>query len=71
MDGLAAPSEGGGYFARLTLRDGKEKYLADAPRFISYIRATAARYIELRPLLRLIEEVEGKDGVTGFAFGRL
>ena len=60
-----------GIFARLTLRDGKEKYLADAPRFISYIRATAARYIELRPLLRLIEEVEGKDGVTGFAFGRL
>ena len=60
-----------GIFARLTLRDGKEKYLADAPRFIAYIRSTAARYIELRPLLRLIEEVEGKDGVTGFAFGRL
>jgi len=60
-----------GIFARLTLRDGKEKYLADAPRFIAYIRATAARYIELRPLLRLIEEVEGKDGVTGFAFGRM
>jgi aminoglycoside/choline kinase family phosphotransferase len=60
-----------GIFARLTLRDGKEKYLADTPRFIAYIRSTAARYIELRPLLRLIEEVEGKDGVTGFAFGRL
>ena len=60
-----------GIFARLTLRDGKEKYLADAPRFIDYIRSTAARYIELRPLLRLIEEVEGKDGVTGFTFGRM
>ena len=60
-----------GIFARLTLRDGKEKYLADSPRFIAYIRSTAARYIELRPLLRLIEEVEGKDGVTGFALGRL
>ena len=60
-----------GIFARLTMRDGKEKYLADAPRFIAYIRSTAARYIELRPLLRLIEEVEGKDGVTGFAFGRM
>ncbi len=60
-----------GIFARLTLRDGKEKYLADAPRFIAYIRSTAARYIELRPLLRLIEEVEGKDGVTGFTFGRM
>ncbi len=60
-----------GIFARLTLRDGKEKYLADAPRFIAYIRATAARYIELRPLLRLIEEVEGTEGMTGFAFGRM
>jgi aminoglycoside/choline kinase family phosphotransferase len=60
-----------GIFARLTLRDGKEKYLADSPRFIAYIRATAARYIELRPLLRLIEQVEGTDGVTGFAFGRM
>jgi aminoglycoside/choline kinase family phosphotransferase len=60
-----------GIFARLTLRDGKEKYLADAPRFIAYIRATASRYIELKPLLRLIDEVEGTDGVTGFAFGRL
>ena len=60
-----------GIFARLTLRDGKEKYLADAPRFNAYIRATASRYIELKPLLRLIEEVEGADGVTGFAFGRM
>ncbi len=60
-----------GIFARLTLRDGKEKYLADSPRFIAYIRATASRYIELRPLLRLIEQVEGTDGVTGFAFGRM
>jgi hypothetical protein len=27
-----------GIFARLTLRDGKPKYLADTPRFIAYIR---------------------------------
>ncbi|RYF75245.1 MAG: aminoglycoside phosphotransferase, partial [Comamonadaceae bacterium] len=27
-----------GIFARLTLRDGKPRYLADAPRFIGYIR---------------------------------
>jgi aminoglycoside/choline kinase family phosphotransferase len=60
-----------GIFARLTLRDGKEKYLADTPRFIAYIRATCARYIELKPLLRLIDEVEGTDAQTGFAFGRI
>ena len=60
-----------GIFARLTLRDGKPKYLADAPRFIGYIRATAGRYRELTPLLRLIDEVEGTQQATGYAFGRV
>ncbi|TWO70840.1 phosphotransferase [Caenimonas sedimenti] len=60
-----------GIFARLTLRDGKPKYLADAPRFIGYIRATASRYRELGPLAKLIDEVEGTDAVSGYAFGRV
>jgi aminoglycoside/choline kinase family phosphotransferase len=60
-----------GIFARLTLRDGKPRYLADAPRFIAYIRATAARYRELAPLLRLIDEVEGTQPAAGYAFGRI
>ena len=60
-----------GIFARLTLRDGKPKYLADAPRFIGYIRATAARYRELTPLLRLVDQVEGTTAASGYAFGRV
>jgi aminoglycoside/choline kinase family phosphotransferase len=60
-----------GVFARLTLRDGKPRYLADAPRFIAYVRATAARYRELKPLLRLIDKVEGIQEVSGFAYGRM
>ena len=60
-----------GIFARLTLRDGKPKYLADAPRFIGYIRATSGRYRELTPLARLIDEIEGVQGVSGYAFGRV
>ncbi|HSW17879.1 MAG TPA: phosphotransferase [Ramlibacter sp.] len=60
-----------GIFARLTLRDGKPRYLADAPRFIAYIRATCHRYRELTPLLRLIDQVEGVAAPTGFAFGRV
>jgi aminoglycoside/choline kinase family phosphotransferase len=59
-----------GIFARLTLRDGKPQYLADAPRFIHYIRSTALRYRELTPLLRLIDKVEGWEAATGFAYGR-
>jgi len=60
-----------GIFARLTLRDGKPKYLADTPRFIAYIRATASRYRELTPLLRVIDDIEGTEPVTGFAYGRV
>jgi aminoglycoside/choline kinase family phosphotransferase len=60
-----------GIFARLTLRDGKPKYLADTPRFIAYIRATASRYMELTPLLRVIDEIEGTSAITGFAYGRV
>ena len=60
-----------GIFARLTLRDGKPQYLADTPRFISYIRSTCARYRELKPLLRLIERFEGIEVVTGYSFGPL
>jgi len=60
-----------GIFARLTLRDGKPRYLADAPRFIAYIRSTASRYMELTPLLRVIDEIEGSSALTGFAYGRV
>ena len=60
-----------GIFARLTLRDGKPRYLADAPRFIAYIRHTASRYRELAPLLRLLDQVEGRTAVDGWAFGRV
>ncbi|MEO8247738.1 MAG: phosphotransferase [Burkholderiales bacterium] len=60
-----------GIFARLTLRDGKPKYLADAPRFIGYIRHTASRYRELTPLLRLIDKIEGSTAASGYAFGRV
>ena len=60
-----------GIFARLTLRDDKPKYLADAPRFLHYIRSTANRYRQLGPLLQLVDEIEGTTPVTGFAYGRM
>ena len=60
-----------GIFARLTLRDGKPKYLADTPRFIGYIRSTCDRYIELKPLLRLIEDIEGIVQPINLAYPRL
>jgi N-acetylmuramate 1-kinase len=60
-----------GIFARLTLRDGKPKYLADTPRFVHYVRNTANRYRELGPFLKLIDEVENLQAASGFAYGRM
>ena len=60
-----------GIFARLTLRDGKPKYLADTPRFIAYIRHAANRYRELGMLEKLIDTIEGTSPQIGFAYGRM
>jgi aminoglycoside/choline kinase family phosphotransferase len=59
-----------GIFARLTLRDGKPQYLADTPRFINYIRSTCTRYRELKPLLRLVDKLEGIVEPDILGFGR-
>ncbi len=47
-----------GIFARLAYRDGKEKYLADTPRFLGYAHAVARRYVALTPLARLLDALE-------------
>ena len=57
-----------GIFARLTLRDGKPKYLADTPRFIKYVRATCARYRQLGPLMVLLDAIEGNETRVGYTF---
>ena len=57
-----------GIFARLTLRDGKPKYLADTPRFVKYVRATAARYRQLGPLMILLDAIEGNETRVGYTF---
>jgi N-acetylmuramate 1-kinase len=59
-----------GIFARLTMRDGKPKYLADTPRFINYVRKTADRYRELGPFLKLIDQIEGIETAMGYSFGK-
>ncbi len=69
--GLQRQLKVAGIFARLTLRDGKPKYLADAPRFLHYIRTTTDRYRELGPLRKLIDQIEGTEAAIGYAFGRM
>ena len=50
-----------GIFARLYHRDGKEGYLKDMPLVMQYLRNVCARYVELRPMLRLLDTLEGRE----------
>ena len=49
-----------GIFARLSHRDGKDGYLKDMPLVMHYLRKVCERYVELRPMLRLLDALEGR-----------
>ena len=57
-----------GIFARLHLRDGKERYLADLPRVLDYVTKAVHRYDALAPLARMIDQVENRTRSSGFTF---
>ncbi len=57
-----------GIFARLCHRDGKDGYLKDMPRVMAYLRRTCERYGELRPLSRLLDQLEERQVQSGLTF---
>jgi N-acetylmuramate 1-kinase len=57
-----------GIFARLAIRDGKERYVADMPLVAKYSLAAAQRYIALKPLANLMLRVEGAPNTVGYTF---
>lgn len=57
-----------GIFARLYHRDGKDGYLKDMPTVMAYLRQTCERYLELRPLARLFDQLENKQVAVGYTF---
>lgn len=57
-----------GIFCRLNYRDGKTIYLGDLPTVLDYVRKTANRYKELKPLLRLLDSFEDKAPQVGYTF---
>jgi len=58
-----------GIFARLYHRDGKDGYLNDMPQVVHYLREAAARYLDLKPLLNLLNELAPPyDAPTGYGF---
>ncbi|WP_374490322.1 aminoglycoside phosphotransferase family protein [Zoogloea sp.] len=57
-----------GIFARLYHRDGKDGYLKDMPLVLHYLRKTCERYQPLKPLLRLLEQLEPTITDVGYSF---
>jgi len=57
-----------GIFARLYHRDGKDGYLKDLPLVMDYLRRACERYIELRPLVRLLDQLENRQSQVGYTF---
>jgi hypothetical protein len=57
-----------GIFARLYHRDGKGAYLEEMPRVMGYLRGACARYRELAPLLKLLDELEASQSAIGCSF---
>ncbi|MFM9433835.1 N-acetylmuramate 1-kinase [Janthinobacterium sp. CG_23.3] len=57
-----------GLFARLNHRDGKAAYLEDLPTVLDYVRKTANRYKDLKPLVRLLDALENKTPEVGYTF---
>lgn len=57
-----------GIFARLCHRDGKDGYLKDLPLVMDYLRRACDRYVELRPLLRLLDQLENRQLRVGYTF---
>lgn len=57
-----------GIFARLYHRDGKDGYLKDMPLVMDYLRRACERYIELKPLLRLLDTLENRQAQVGYTF---
>lgn len=57
-----------GIFCRLNYRDGKPVYMGDLPTVMDYVRKTANRYTELKPLARLLDAFEDKAPQVGYTF---
>jgi N-acetylmuramate 1-kinase len=54
-----------GIFARIRYRDGKPKYLEDAPRFFDYLAQAISRNPELAELGRLLASWQARRSVAG------
>lgn len=57
-----------GIFARLYLRDGNDRYLADIPRVLNYIYKVTERYSELHSLHKLLKQIHETETSYDYTF---
>lgn len=57
-----------GVFARLNHRDGKAAYLAHMPRVNQYVRQVANRYLAFKPLVKILDRLDGIQAKAGYTF---
>lgn len=57
-----------GIFARLSHRDGKDGYLDDMPLVFEYLYSACARYVDLKPLQVLLEDLHPDAITEGYSF---
>jgi len=57
-----------GIFARLCHRDGKDGYLKDMPLVFEYLYQACTRYVDLKPLQVLLEQLHPEAITEGYSF---
>lgn len=57
-----------GVFARLSLRDNKPAYLDHLPRVLQYVRQVASRYGTFKPVVRLLDRLDGIEPQARYTF---
>lgn len=57
-----------GIFARLNYRDGKSQYLNDLHQVLAYVRVAAGRYSATKPLIYILDRLEGRSIEVGYTF---
>ena len=57
-----------GIFARLYHRDGKDGYLKDMPLVFEYLYKACTRYVDLKPLQVLLEQLHPEAITEGYSF---
>ena len=57
-----------GIFVRLYHRDGKSSYLKDMPLVFVYLYKACARYVDLKPMQVLLEELHPEPTQEGYSF---